>query len=362
MCVIIVRQPGITIPFEKIKAACTVNNDGWGLAVADRGRVEVIRKVDTTNDPEIVYKALEDTKDLRVMLHLRYVTVGERNLANCHPFEVLNHKDHGEDIILAHNGTISQFRKPDDGNSDTKHFVDYYVRPLLLRAKAFQPHKPVLEDEFALELLKYTVGSSSLVTFFTPTNDLTVNKSHGKDFVGWWASNTYSFDIRHREPTTYWHNRPPSPWKNDHWKDGQAYGSSTVVPYVHKPKKTTHQSTLDFTEVPVTVTEHKTIIEKESTEIKKALSMAANTPSPLLIQNMLNQKRWSFCKISGIDSLKELCRFDPTDLKELVALYPISAAALLEDLLFELYLKDHKPLEHTVVQANTPELASVTVQ
>src|SRR5438045_8963039 len=99
MCVIIVRQPGVTLPFDKLQTACKVNAHGWGLAVVDRGRIELSHQLTAEgNNPDGVARALEDASDQLALLHLRFVTAGDKSLENCHPFRVLRHSLHGLDV------------------------------------------------------------------------------------------------------------------------------------------------------------------------------------------------------------------------------------------------------------------------
>ena len=83
--------------------------------------------------------------------------------------------------------------------------------------------------------------------------------------------------------------------------------------------------------------------------INLALQMAGKRPSAPLIKKLLESKRQTFCQITGIDHLREMTRFDPEDINELVNFYPEVVTVLLQDLLFELYLRDNKPLLHTAV-------------
>jgi len=356
MCVIIVRQPGVTLPFEKLQAACKVNAHGWGLAVVDRGKIETKYELqEAGNDPENVGRALEAAKDQLILLHLRFVTAGDKSLANCHPFSVLRKSLHGMDVVLAHNGTLYSYRTGYEGWSDTKNFVHQYVTPLLERHIAFTGNANLLRDEFTVKLLEKEVSTNSVVTLLDAEgNVLNIHESNGKHFEGWWASNTYSFDDTHRETktTTVWSN-----W-DDYVDDGSAYGDdracggdTAAAEAIRLPATTTTTSTTPTIirpkEPDPEIMPHNVAIAAD--RISLALKMTDKRPSPSLIKQLLNDKRQTFCKITGIDHLREMTRFDPEDIEELVSFYPEVVTVLIQDLLFELYLKDNKPLLHTAV-------------
>jgi len=327
MCVIILRNPGIVLPFDKLETACHVNDDGWGLAIADRGKIEL--ELGLENDPDTIAKRLEDAKDLPILLHLRYITVGEKRVENCHPFRILTAAEHGADIVLAHNGTLINYKTPADGASDSKHFADQFVKPLFERVIKFTGPTDLLKDEFTRQLLKNEVGSSSVVTLFDGNGvSHTVNPQHGAEFPGWWASNTYSFKATHREPVS----------------TGVAYGSY-YNGYTHAAKAAINDAEFFNYEK-----DYETDLQTEAADVSAKLTVLPKVNSPTLIQELLNKERPTFIQVTGLDNLYEVCRLDPTDIEELIDLYPTLAATLIQDLLYELYLKHgSKPHNHLVV-------------
>jgi hypothetical protein len=357
MCVIIVRNPGITLPFEKIQSACKVNNHGWGLAVVDRGRIDLRRELDDDgNDPEVIAKALEDAKDNQVMLHLRYVTAGDKHLKNCHPFPVLTEARHGLDVVLAHNGTLYSYRNPNDGDSDTKHFVDEFVTPLLERTVLYSGKQHLLDDPFVKKLLNKEITTSSVVTLLDGNGNIhTINHDNGHDYEGWWASNTYSFNDDHRESKSTSHSCSFDAYVRGYdWEDDGYYqtpvkqqssiaGNSDDTATIILPFESSDPDIMNDASY-----------EDDAADIKKVLDMTPKTPSTALLRHILNEERKTFCKMVGISSLKEMTRFDPDDIAEFVNFYPEMTTLLIQDLLHELYLKDHKPIKQTVVPITHP--------
>ncbi len=342
MCVIILRNPGVSIPFEKVRSACIVNPDGWGLAVADRGKLEITKGLSDKTDPEVIFKHLEDAKNQSIMLHLRYVTAGARTLDNCHPWLFLEHKTHGIDAAFCHNGTLYTWKEHNSDRPDSWWINEKLVKPLYERVHAFAGEN-FLRDEFAQELLEQTAGSNSLFGLIDGNGlQLAVNHTKGTEFEGWWASNEYSFDAKHREPD------PPTTPDKDPWEDCEKYYLS------YGPSESTPRCNTNFTVPPndnepvdalITMDEDEMADMEELLEqgekIKETLdAMKTKRMNPKLIKDLLKQKRPTFCEICKIDDLREMTRFDPEDLCEMAVFYPEATAVLLKDLLTELYLKN----------------------
>lgn len=221
MCLIIERKPNFEIPFDKFKAAITVNPDGYGLTFPDSGKLQVLKSHETP-DPEKLYRLInEELIDKKLLIHLRYTTVGKTNIRNAHPFPVLERATDGVDLRMAHNGTLYKYKKQNSDESDTRVFVKEFVRPLFKRmAKAMDPSQ-LLTDEFIKELLEDKLTSSSVLSFLdSEGNSLICNATGngGKQEDDWYYSNTYSFKENHRvKPantvtnyTEYWKaNNPP---------------------------------------------------------------------------------------------------------------------------------------------------------
>lgn len=210
MCLIIQREPHFEIPYDKFEAAILNNPDGYGLSFPDDKGLSVFRTPEEP-DPQKLYRLInEELIDKKLMLHLRYTTVGETVLRNAHPFPVLERKTDGIDLRMAHNGTLSKYR-PKSGSveSDTRVFVKEFVRPLFKRmCKAMEPEE-LLTDPFLKKLLEDQLTTASVLTFLDGQgNSLICNETGngGKKEDKWYYSNTYSFNPKYRTPkdnTTY---------------------------------------------------------------------------------------------------------------------------------------------------------------
>lgn len=205
MCLIIQREPKFEIPFEKFESAITVNPDGYGLAYPGEKGLVTLRSQEKP-DPEKLYRLVnEELIDTKLMIHLRFTTVGKTILRNAHPFPVLEKAKDGVDLRMAHNGTLGKYR-PTTGSSesDTRVFVKEFVRPLFKRfARGVEPEE-LLADPFLKKLLESQLTGSSVLAFLdSEGNSLLCNEegNGGKKEEGWYYSNKYSFNSTHREPT-----------------------------------------------------------------------------------------------------------------------------------------------------------------
>lgn len=207
MCIIIERNPHFEIPYADFESAVHVNPDGYGLAIPDgEGKLTVLRSPDKP-DPQELYDIINgELIDKKLLIHLRYTTVGKTELRNAHPFPVLEYKTHGVDIRMAHNGTITDYKpkvSSGDRSSDTRAFVRDFVRPLFARLIKGFTSEEILNDPFVEYLLSEQIPSSSVLSFIDGYgNTMTVHETGngGKREDEWWYSNTYSFNRAHREP------------------------------------------------------------------------------------------------------------------------------------------------------------------
>lgn len=209
MCIIYEREPNFNIPYDKFEASVINNPDGYGLSYPDEdGKLITLRSADKP-DPEKLYKLIdEELIDQKLMVHLRYTTVGGTNLRNAHPFPILERDVDGIDLRMSHNGTLGKYRPKSNTSteSDTRVFVREFVRPLFKRLARGMSPEELLSDDFTKKLLEDQLTTASVLTFLDGNgNSLICNETGngGKKEEGWFYSNTYSFDPKHREPKTY---------------------------------------------------------------------------------------------------------------------------------------------------------------
>jgi Glutamine amidotransferases class-II len=219
MCVIIARNPGVEIDPAKIESACQVNPDGFGISVLDRGKLVTSKYL--TNNSKTITQMLEEAKDHKVFLHLRFRTHGEVNMENCHPFT--SFEGDGKQILFMHNGTVSDYGENDPKYSDTYQFNERVIKPMIDRwVKLGNTPESIFDDPmFIIIMQKYAGTTSKFVLYDESDNQIIFNKKGGKEFDGWWASNDYSFNRFHRAGTGYYDSRSSYEW----WKDRNNYNS-----------------------------------------------------------------------------------------------------------------------------------------
>jgi hypothetical protein len=338
MCVIIHRAPGITIPFEKLQSACIVNADGMGIVAYDRGKLELRKFFDPKgNDPEILQQHLEAAKDLHVYVHLRYRTKGSTDKANVHPFGVLKNKKHGMDIQFMHNGTLQDYGTSD--TCDSKHFVKTLLTPLSEKLlKAVEPDV-LIHDKTYLDILNKYAGKSSVFLLADSFgNHQIVNYDCGKEFDGWWASNEYSFNRTHREPSRTYKNYSKGYYLNGKWTE---YESSPQADAPQWGKYTDYEEKKVISLPPLppegteSVSDSRAPFNDEVPWKEEVKEVAKKAPiSPTL------PTRERFIDIAEINDLSEVCQLSRVHIEDLVEEYPEQAVLLIMDLLKELYDKD----------------------
>lgn len=192
MCVIIEKIAGKEVPYEHLLAGAYRNSDGFGVAVQDRGRVEIIRGLGTPTDAASqVAKILSEAKDLQAYAHFRYRTVGDVNVDNTHPIVVLAKDKDGIDLHLMHNGTISGFKG--DDRSDSVIFAEEILAPLARRCAKYIGPEDVTSDPLLASVLgRYAEGVSKFVLLDSNGNSMIINRLKGAEKDYGWVSNEYS--------------------------------------------------------------------------------------------------------------------------------------------------------------------------
>lgn len=368
MCVIIHRQAGVEVPYEKLKNAVSRNRDGFGLIThLGSGELDVRHEFDPKgNDPEFIHSLLLDAKDHPISLHLRYSTAGELSKMNCHPFKVGSKEDIGRDVYFFHNGTISQFstskKGPSDSNLFSKAIVQHAVK-MAVDAYGEDWHKsPALSS-----ILEYYAGTYSVFTLVDNyTGNLIINRDLGKEFEGWWASNNSYF--HNPASTTYYsYGGSSKSTTNPPDRSGAPQGSTAAVSKTSCGMRTgTTSQTSSTTTTPSTepaksnvtallpwdkrgketenmeyVTEIE-LLNREAKKLKSFLDIYTSkedgpTNGFIMFKSIGSEK---FRDLAGIYSLRDLVSLDPDDIDDIVDQFPRMASMLICDLLAELYIQD----------------------
>jgi len=176
MCLIIDKPEGTSVPETWLHNAVKNNDDGWGIMWSENGKVRVEKGFKFRG----LRKWADKLTEKHALIHCRLATSGKKNIENCHPYPV------GNGIWMMHNGIISIPSEHDDW-SDTKHFAEYCVRPMLMKYPAMYG-TPLFEG-----LLGYFVGTGNKLAFMNAEGEVQiVNKKQGVEKEGMWLSNSSS--------------------------------------------------------------------------------------------------------------------------------------------------------------------------
>ena len=162
------------IPNKFLENAYRANKDGSGICIATGTELIVEKSKDWTH--EDIIRVLEANPDLPALVHFRWTTHGGNSDANTHPFSLKG------GWAAAHNGVI-QIPIWDPTKSDTREFLDRYVKPLI--------HNGVnLDNLTVIEQIGKVITTANKMAFlhFSGRSAI-VNESVGNWDDGVWYSN-----------------------------------------------------------------------------------------------------------------------------------------------------------------------------
>lgn len=109
MCVIMVLPSNVMVPWEMFQNATWNNEDGYGILIKDKNRFQLFKECpEEGNDPDKIYKILEEHKGLERYVHLRHKTEGGINIENTQPF--CTYKSNKREVWFMHNGTLYEMK------------------------------------------------------------------------------------------------------------------------------------------------------------------------------------------------------------------------------------------------------------
>lgn len=174
MCVIIALPPKAKMNYDHFFNSVHNNWHSYGVILKDgNGALQVIKDCpEKHNDPEVIWKILEDNDDCERIVHLRHTTKGGTNLMNTQPFSV--YKSDKREIYFMHNGTLYTFGTNMSGSndkSDTLEFCEKILQPALLRWRGENGDADYNDPEFRRLILDKQWNSNSkglFVSNFAP--------------------------------------------------------------------------------------------------------------------------------------------------------------------------------------------------
>jgi len=174
MCLAIFKPQNKKVLKHEMENAFDNNDDGAGFAYPHNGKVEIQKGYFKFED---FWKAIQPHMDKPMVIHFRWTTHGLTNKDNCHPFRVT------DNLVMIHNGMINGIDINDKDKSDTRTFVDDYVKPINKGNPRF------IYTEYGNRTLKACIGSSKLVFLNKKGESVIVNESAGHWQDGVWYSN-----------------------------------------------------------------------------------------------------------------------------------------------------------------------------
>jgi len=188
MCLLITQTA--TSPIlsnEWLKDFYSYNSDGVGIMRSDDGNL-IVEKILPKNADDFINFYHDHIAGHDCAFHLRMKTHGHIDLSNCHPYMVLNKAEHGRDLWLMHNGILHTGNDADLARSDTYHYINNYLLPILAKNPDF-----AFTTHFA-ELIGDHIGiSNKFVMMDNLGNQQVINQSEGYYWAGLWLSNTYAW-------------------------------------------------------------------------------------------------------------------------------------------------------------------------
>jgi hypothetical protein len=187
MC-LLVSQPASTVFTEDfLQGVYAYNSDGIGVMFANENGLNILRCVPKT-EADFIKFFRENIEGRDCAWHARMRTHGDINLDNCHPYQVIS-ADEGYPLYLAHNGVLATGNSKDTKKSDTWHYIQDYLRPMLLSNPQFFL-TPAFED-----MVSSHIGSGNkFILMDAFGNSVTINEQVGVIHEGAWLSNTYAWD------------------------------------------------------------------------------------------------------------------------------------------------------------------------
>ena len=136
MCIIIYKPENVVLETRFIYNSFVHNSHGAGFIAWNSAKNKLVVKKGFFSLTDFL-KAFEPYKHWKCVLHFRKRSRGAKNAENCHPFMVT------ENLAFVHNGTIriDKVKSWDKHFSDTWHFCEAFLKPLLSKYEDLWMHK-----------------------------------------------------------------------------------------------------------------------------------------------------------------------------------------------------------------------------
>lgn len=274
MCILIHHPVGSVLTDAHFEDFYDRNPDGFGAIVNNSHGVQVIKHVGTLEEVQQLYR--DHVMGYDAVIHMRWRTHGDINLDNCHPYEVV------PGMWMSHNGILSTGNSADPTRSDTWHYIQNFLRPILLENPELI-HVPAFQTYIGNH-----IGYNNKFGFMTDDGrSVIINRGAGIEHQGVWFSNTYAW----------------TPHKFGYQTSYQ-YGSSPSYAYPSYSKSTS-QKDFDFTKP----TKHRKAKAKKA-PTKKSIANAVGKCSEDTYKRII-RSCWNEVELDGFHGALRWCHDNP---------------------------------------------------
>jgi hypothetical protein len=158
------------------------NPDGIGIMYGTSKGLKVVKVLPKTAAEALDFIGKLPRDDRELALHFRWATHGDKNMLNCHPYDIIPGY-----IAMMHNGVLHTGNAADKTKSDTWHFIQDY----LLSAVHASPE--LVFDPGFVRMVEDFIDDNRLVFMNGEGRIQHVNKEQGVEHEGMWFSNTYAW-------------------------------------------------------------------------------------------------------------------------------------------------------------------------
>lgn len=189
MCLAIAKRKGVEIAKKYLENGFENNDQGAGFAVAHGGNLTISKGFFTFDE---FWDAYAPVRNRAAIIHFRWATHGLTNKDNCHPFELCD----GE-FAMVHNGVLSIDISSDTDRSDTSHFSELVMTPML--------SKVAFDDPSLKYLVEQAITSSNKLIVMRRDGKMVIyNEKRGEWHNGVWYSNTQYKFKKYVAPSPAW--------------------------------------------------------------------------------------------------------------------------------------------------------------
>jgi predicted glutamine amidotransferase len=240
MCLIIRTETTKPISKELMEHWCQRNGDGWGMMWLQNNTINIHRSMKVAE----LWDKYQELKEFNPIIHLRWRTHGDTDLANCHPYYC------GNGIFLMHNGVISNADNYNKSKSDTWHFIEDWVKGLFSLVK--NPHQVMRSKQFK-HLFETAIGLNNRIVlgdrggfvYFNEASWHTIDNEH-TGVKGLLVSNSYAWDAN-----KFGKPEEESKWERDfrqrnaHYSGTTHYSKDYTKPVTPLPNHSGHHPSIN---------------------------------------------------------------------------------------------------------------------